>query len=116
MALFRRRFPKGVIVHSDRGSQYCSLQYKQLLNQNRLIGSMSRKGNCWNYAIAESFFHTPKVELIHNDCYQTREQAKLSVFQYIEGYLISKGFILHLTIKLHLSLNVQGKFSESSVH
>ncbi|RUR08612.1 hypothetical protein ELY14_11105 [Legionella septentrionalis] len=86
MALFRRKFPKEVIVHSDRGSQYCSLQYQQLLKQNRLIGSMSRKGNCWDNAVAESFFHTLKVELIHNYCYQTREQAKLSVFQYIEGY------------------------------
>jgi putative transposase len=86
MALFRRKFPKEVIVHSDRGSQYCSLQYQQLLQQNRLIGSMSRKGNCWDNAIAESFFHTLKVELTHNYCYQTREQAKLSVFQYIEGY------------------------------
>lgn len=86
MALFRRKFPKGVIVHSDRGSQYCSLQYQQLIKQYQLIGSMSRKGNCWDNAIAESFFHTLKVELIHNYSYQTRGQAKLSVFQYIEGY------------------------------
>ncbi|WP_415098187.1 IS3 family transposase [Legionella adelaidensis] len=86
MALFRRKFPIGVIVHSDRGSQYCSLQYQQMLKQYQLIGSMSRRANCWDNAIAESFFHTLKVELIHNYSYQTREQAKLSVFQYIEGY------------------------------
>ena len=86
MALFRRKFPKQVIVHSDRGSQYCSLQYQQLLKDYRLIGSMSRKGNCWDNAIAESFFHTLKVELVHNCAYKTREEAKLSVFQYIEGY------------------------------
>lgn len=86
MALFRRKFPKQVIVHSDRGSQYCSLQYQQLLKDYRLIGSMSRKGNCWDNAIAESFFHTLKVELVHNCTYKTREEAKLSLFQYIEGY------------------------------
>jgi putative transposase len=86
MALFRRKFPTGVIVHSDRGSQYCSLQYQQMITQYQLIGSMSRKANCWDNSIAESFFHTLKVELTHNYSYQTREQAKLSVFQYIEGY------------------------------
>lgn len=86
MALFRRKFPKDVIVHSDRGSQYCSLRYQSLLKNHRLIGSMSRKGNCWDNAIAESFFHTLKVELIHTEKYATREQAKQSIFQYIEGY------------------------------
>lgn len=62
MALIRRKFPKGVIVHSDRGSQYCSKKYRGLLKENQLIGSMSRKGNCWDNAIAESFFHTFKAE------------------------------------------------------
>lgn len=56
MALYKRKFPKGVIVHTDRGSQYSSNKYKKLLLQNNLIGSMSRKGNCWDNAIAESFF------------------------------------------------------------
>lgn len=80
MALFRRKFPKDVIVHSDRGSQYCSLRYQNLLKNHRLIGSMSRKGNCWDNAIAESFFHTLKVELIHTEKYTTRESAKQSIF------------------------------------
>lgn len=86
MALFRRKFPKDVIVHSDRGSQYCSIRYQNLLKNHRLIGSMSRKGNCWDNAIAESFFHTLKVELVHTEKYTTRESAKQSIFQYIEGY------------------------------
>ena len=86
MALFRRNFPSDVIVHSDRGSQYCSNQYRNILKKYDLIGSMSRKGNCWDNAIAESFFHTLKVELVHEHNYQTRENAKLSVFQYIESY------------------------------
>ncbi|MCX7121730.1 MAG: IS3 family transposase [Gammaproteobacteria bacterium] len=86
MALFRRKFPAGVIVHSDRGSQYCSIRYQNLLKNNLLIGSMSRKSNCWDNAIAESFFHTLKVELIYTQQYVKREQAKQSVFQYIEAY------------------------------
>lgn len=86
MALFKRKFPKGVIIHSDRGSQYCSKKYRNILKNNELIGSMSRKGNCWDNAIAESFFHTLKVELIHVENFETRNAARQSVFQYIEGY------------------------------
>lgn len=86
MALFRRKFPKDVIVHSDRGSQYCSIRYQNLLKNHRLVGSMSRKGNCWDNAIAESFFHTLKVELVYTQKYATREQAKQSIFEYIEAY------------------------------
>ena len=86
MALFRRKFPRDVIVHSDRGSQYCSIRYQNLLKNNRLVGSMSRKGNCWDNAIAESFFHMLKVELVYTQQYVTREQAKQSIFQYIEAY------------------------------
>lgn len=86
MALFKRKFPKKVIIHSDRGSQYCSEQYKRIIRNNRLVGSMSRKGNCWDNAIAESFFHTLKVELIHGNRYKNREEAKQSLFQYVECY------------------------------
>ena len=86
MALFKRKFPKNVIVHSDRGSQYCSIKYQNILKDYRLIGSMSRKGNCWDNAIAESFFHTLKVELIHECVYRTGEQARQSIFQYLEVY------------------------------
>lgn len=86
MALFRRKFPRGVIVHSDRGSQYCSKRYRRILAHNGLTGSMSCRGNCWDNAIAESFFHTLKVELIHETKYSTRELARQSIFSYIEGY------------------------------
>jgi putative transposase len=86
MALFKRKFPKNVIVHSDRGSQYCSNKYQKILKDYRLMGSMSRKGNCWDNAIAESFFHTLKVELIHECVYKTRIEARQSIFQYLEGY------------------------------
>jgi transposase InsO family protein len=84
MALWRRGFPKGVLVHSDRGSQYCSNAYQQRLNDHTLICSMSRKGNCWDNAVAESFFHTLKVELIRDARFQTREQLQQTVFEYIE--------------------------------
>lgn len=86
MALFRRKFPTGVLIHSDRGSQYCSNKYHKLISNNKLIGSMSRKGNCWDNAIAESFFHTLKVELVYETSYKNRETAKRSIFEYIEVY------------------------------
>lgn len=86
MALWRRGFPRGVIVHSDRGSQYASKKYRQLLQTNGLIGSMSRKGNCWDNACAESFFRTLKVEHIYDYNYETRDKAKQSIFEYIEAY------------------------------
>ena len=86
MALFRRKFPKDVIMHTDRGSQYCSNRYRSLLKHNHLIGSMSRRGNCWDNAVSESFFHTLKVELVHEQSYPTREGAKQSIFKYIECY------------------------------
>ena len=86
MALWRRGFPKGVLVHSDRGSQYASRKYLALLKTYQLIGSMSRKGNCWDNACAESFFHTIKIELINGLLYLSREEAKQSIFEYIEMY------------------------------
>lgn len=86
MALFKRRFPKNVIIHTDRGSQYCSKKYRSIIKNNKLIGSMSRKGNCWDNAIAESFFHTLKTELVHVNRYPTRADARKSIFLYIESY------------------------------
>ena len=86
MALWNRKFPKGVILHSDRGSQYCSKDYQQLLATHQLVCSMSRKGNCWDNAVAESFFKTLKSELIRQETYETRGRAKQEIFEYIETY------------------------------
>ena len=86
MALFRRHFPKGTILHSDRGSQYCSKRYQQLIRNNRLHCSMGRKATCYDNAVTESFFHTLKVELVHRDRYVTRRKAQSSIFEYIETY------------------------------
>lgn len=86
MALWRRGFPKGILFHSDRGSQYCSNDYQKMLKHYHLKCSMSRKGNCWDNAVAESFFHSLKTELVHGNRYATRNIAKENIFQYIEVY------------------------------
>lgn len=86
MALFRRKFPNNVIVHSDKGSQYCCGNYRNMLENNGLICSMSAAGCCYDNAAMESFFHTLKVELIHDENYETREIAKTSIVEYIECY------------------------------
>jgi transposase InsO family protein len=84
MALWRRHMPTNVIVHSDRGSQYCSGAYQKLLDEHGLICSMSGKGNCYDNACAESFFHSLKVEAIHGERFGTREEMRQTVFEYIE--------------------------------
>lgn len=86
MALFRRGFPEDVIIHSDRGSQYCSKDYRELITAYNLKQSMSRKGNCWDNAVAESFFKSLKVEWVYKYQYLTRLQAELSVFKWIETW------------------------------
>ncbi|MED5250604.1 MAG: IS3 family transposase [Pseudomonadota bacterium] len=84
MALWRRKMPKGVIVHSDRGSQYCSTRYQSLLTRHKLTCSMSAKGNCYDNACAESFFHSLKVEAIHGEQFTTRNDMRRQVFEYVE--------------------------------
>ena len=84
MALWRRHMPTNVIVHSDRGSQYCSGAYQKLLDEHGLVCSMSGKGNCYDNACAESFFHSLKVEAIHGERFGTREEMRQTVFEYIE--------------------------------
>lgn len=84
MALWRRKFPAGVIVHSDRGSQYASNAFRKIIADNQLAQSMSRKGDCWDNACAESFFHSLKVELIFGEPLQNREKTRAAIFEYIE--------------------------------
>jgi putative transposase len=86
MALFRRKRPRGVIVHSDRGSQYCAHEYQALLRGHGLICSMSAKGNCYDNAAMESFNHSLKVEAVHGERFVTRAMARSVVFDYIEVY------------------------------
>jgi putative transposase len=79
MALFRRRFPKATIIHSDRGSQYASKAFRRLLKAHRFQGSMSRRGNCWDNAVVESFFGSLKQERVQWRSYQTRDEAQQDV-------------------------------------
>ena len=86
MALVRRKPKPGLLHHSDRGVQYASLDYQQLLADAKITCSMSRKGNCWDNAVVESFFGTLKKELIHDQRYPTREAATQDVFEWIEVF------------------------------
>lgn len=87
MALWRRKRPENVIVHTDRGCQYCSVAYQALLQRHNLRGSMSAKGCCYDNARAESFSHSLKVECIHREHFASREKMRTTTFNYIEcGY------------------------------
>ena len=84
MAWFRRRPPPGLIHHSDRGSQYCSHDFQKQLAAYGMLASMSRKGNCWDNATSESFFNSLKNERVHGAYYETRDEARADIFEYIE--------------------------------
>jgi transposase InsO family protein len=85
-ALNDRQPIEGLIVHSDRGVQYACDAYQALLGAKGLLCSMSRKGNCYDNAVTESFFKTLKTELVYHERYETREAARASVFEYIEVF------------------------------
>jgi transposase InsO family protein len=84
MALLTRKPERGLLHHSDRGSQYASIDYQKLLNNRGITCSMSRKGNCYDNACMESFFATLKQELVYHRQYQTRNEAKQDLFEYIQ--------------------------------
>jgi transposase InsO family protein len=86
MAVEHRKPGPGLIHHSDRGSQYACGDYQRALCSHDVICSMSKKGDCWDNAPMESFFHTLKTELVHHRDYQTRNQAKADIFKYIEVF------------------------------
>jgi putative transposase len=85
-ALGRRRVEPGLIAHSDRGSQYAATDYQQRLQQHKMVCNMSRKGDCWDNAVVESFFATLKVELLGDDVFADQATAQKLVFEYIETY------------------------------
>ena len=85
-AIGRRRPPSGPIFHSDRGVQYACSAFKDVLNQYGFKQSMSRKGNCYDNALVESFFHTLKTEHVYLHRYTTRAEARQSIFVYIEMF------------------------------
>jgi len=85
-AVIRERPKKGLIHHSDRGSQYASYEYQRFLERHGILPSMSRKGNCYDNAYIESFFSTLKKELVHHERYRTRKEARLSIFEYVQVF------------------------------
>ncbi len=89
-AVALRNPPPGCIHHTDRGSQYCSHDYQKRMRQLGLKVSMSRKGNCWDNAVVETFFKTIKAELIWRNKWQTRQQVTVALFQYINGFYNSR--------------------------
>jgi putative transposase len=90
MAIQRQRPGEGLIHHSDRGSQYADKDYRKMLKDNKITASMSRKGNCWDNAPMESFFHTLKTEDVHHRKFRSKEEAKQALFRYIETYYNSR--------------------------
>jgi putative transposase len=96
MALGRRLPNAGLVHHSDRGSQYASSSYRSALDEFRIVCSMSRKGNCWDNAVCESFFSTIKHELIHRKTWNTRDAVTLAIAEYIECFYNTRRRHSHL--------------------
>ena len=85
-AIMNRNPGEGLLIHSDRGVQYASRDFRSILEGRKFVQSMSRKGNCWDNAVAESFFHTIKTQLIHHRKFQTFQETEQALFNYIEVY------------------------------
>lgn len=85
-AILKRNPSRGLLVHSDRGIQYASADFRKKLEEKGFVQSMSRRGNCWDNAVAESFFHSLKTQLIYHQRFQNRDEAERILFWYIEIY------------------------------
>lgn len=108
MALQSRDAPPGLVHHTDQGSQYESGEYQAALPMVGLVGSMSRKGNCWDNAVAESVFATRKIELCHDRRFATRAEARQAIFEYIE--------VFYNRERLHSSLNYRSPAEYEVLH
>ncbi|MFQ5992145.1 MAG: IS3 family transposase [Nitrospiraceae bacterium] len=97
MAVSQRRPPRGLLHHTDQGAQYTSLSYRALVETHGLLASMSRRGNCYDNAVVESFFSSLKNELVHDQDYRSRDEARVEVFEYIE--------IFYNRQRIHQNLN-----------
>jgi putative transposase len=86
MAVMHRRPPRGLVLHTDRGVQYCATAFRAFTADSGIVQSMSRKGDCWDNACAETFFKSLKTELIGDRVFETREQARREIFEYIEVF------------------------------
>jgi transposase InsO family protein len=95
-AIERRQPGSGLIFHSDRGSQYCSSEFRQVLQEHRIMQSQSRKANCWDNACVVSFFHTLKTEALYHEDFETRIEAERFIFEWVESFY--HRFRLHSTL------------------
>ncbi len=111
MATSRRRPPRGMIAHSDRGSQYASHAFQYVLRKAGIVCSMSRKGNCWDNAVIESFNASIKTELIHRQEWDTRELARAAVYVYIEAWYNPKR--LHSTLGYKSPVDFESQYVSS---
>jgi len=108
MAVLNRKPKKMVLFHSDRGCQYTSHKLQKYLKDINMISSMSRKGNCWDNACSESFFHTLKTELIYHNKYYTRETARIAIFEYINVFYNRKRMHSYLGFMSPLEFEKKG--------
>jgi transposase InsO family protein len=111
-AIWNRKPSKGLIVHSDQGSQYASIEFRNIIKRFGFKQSMSGKGNCYDNAVAESFFHTIKTECVYSEVYKSKSEAKSAIFDYIEifynrqrrhstiGYMSPVDFEIKLDIEM----------------
>jgi len=99
MAITQRKPKAGLIHHTDRGQLYAAHQYRDMLKRHQMTPSMSRKKDCWDNAVAESFFNNLKNEVIYHQRFQTKEEAKAAIFDYIE--------IFYNRQRLHQTLGYQ---------
>ena len=99
MAIDNRYPGPGLIHHSDRGSQFASKEFRSMLASHGMLASMSRKGDCWDNAVMESFYRTLKVERVHRDRYKEHRQPRTAIFQFIKTY--------YNTVRMHSKLGYQ---------
>ena len=111
MAVRQRRVPLGLIHHSDQGAQYSCLAYQRQLTTLGMTPSMSRKGNCYDNAVAESFFSTLKNELVHHQAYHTRDEASRDIFAFIEGFYNRQR--LHQSLRYRSPLEFERRISDA---
>ena len=107
-AYWRRKPGAGLIMHTDRGSQYASHAHRRLIEDYAMVQSMSRKANCWDHSVAESFFKTLKVERVYQVRYETRAQARIDLVNWIEGFYNSQR--LHSSIEFQAPNQLEKKF------
>ncbi len=112
-AIDKRGENPGLIFHSDRGVQYASYDVRNYIKDHKMVQSMSRKGNCYDNAVMESFFHTLKTELVSSENFKTRQEAKMKVFEYIEIFYNRQR--IHSSLGFYSPVEYENKFNYKKV-